>query len=172
MGATRGTRASLSWCGRVAQHTASALGNNACWYSRRWNVWCRIALRAVNSARLSLGEYRALGRKNWGISPAQIWERKQHSTGNKGADLRWELTAVTWGKVSARSRAAERSGARDLWDRMNCWAGGGQMERDLGGGPKFALFSTFGRVIALLITHMFWEWARGGLNRIRITIST
>lgn len=45
------------------------------------------------------------------------------------------------------------------------------MERDLGGGPKIALFSTLGRVIALLITHMFWEWARGGFNRIRITSS-
>lgn len=60
---------------------------------------------------------------------------------------------------------------RDLGDTMNCWAGDRQMEGDLGGGPKIALFSTFGRVITLLIMHMFWERARGGFNRIRITIS-
>lgn len=44
------------------------------------------------------------------------------------------------------------------------------MERHLGRGPKIALFSVFGRVITLLIAHMFWEWARGGFSRIRITI--
>lgn len=79
-------------------------------------------------------------------------------------------------KVALETRAgggaAEHSGAGDLGDRTHHWAGGGQMERDLGGGPKIALFSTFGRVITPLITHMFWEGARGGLSRIRITIST
>lgn len=26
------------------------------------------------------------------------------------------------------------------------------------GVPKFSVFSVFGRVIALLMMHMFWEW--------------
>lgn len=72
--------------------------------------------------------------------------------------------------MGASAGAGERSGVRYLGDAMNSWAGDGQMARDLGGGPKIALFSTFGRVITLIM-HMFWEWARGGFNRIRITIS-
>lgn len=73
--------------------------------------------------------------------------------------------------MRANARAGERSGVKDSGDTMNCWAGDGQMERELGGGPKIALFSPFGRVITLLIMHMFWARARGGFNRIRITIS-
>lgn len=63
------------------------------------------------------------------------------------------------------------NGVRDLGEMMNCWAEDGQMERDFGRGPKIVPFSTFGRVIVLLIRHMFWEWARGVFNRIKITIS-
>lgn len=82
----------------------------------------------------------------------------------------WQKKGGT--ETRAGGGPAEHGGAGDLGDRTNRWAGGGQMERDLGGGPKIALFSTFGRVITPLITHMFWEGARGGLSRIRITIST
>jgi len=42
------------------------------------------------------------------------------------------------------ARAGECSEVRDLGDTMNCWAGHGQMERDLGGGPKIALLVHLG----------------------------
>lgn len=74
-------------------------------------------------------------------------------------------------ETNVNGRPEEWGGVSDLGEMMNCWAEDGQMEREFGKCPKIAPFSTFGRVIVLLIRHMFWEWARGVFNRIKITIS-
>lgn len=74
-------------------------------------------------------------------------------------------------ETNVNARAEECGGVSGLGEMMNCWAKDGQMEREFGKCPKIAPFSTFGRVIILLIRHMFWEWARGVFNRIKITIS-
>lgn len=100
-----------------------------------------------------------------------LQKKMESSRKSEGVALGWDVTGLRGTGMGANAEAGERSGVKDLGDTMNCWAGDGQMERDLGGSPKIALFSAFGRVIALLITHMFWEWARGGFNRIRVTIS-